>query len=290
MLPIYNERRIHRTPVVTYGLIATNVLVWIWEWLVYTNDPRAARHTIFQFAFVPSHLGPWLAHPSFSVLTPYTMLTAMFLHASWLHIIGNMWFLYLFGRGVEDLLGRAQFLAFYLISGLCAGLVYLAFSGDSNIPTLGASGAIAGVMGAYCARFPKDRIRVLRGVLFWVRGRVYWRWYAWVMLLYWFGWELLFQSAGHNDGVAHAAHIGGFLTGLVVAFCWPGRHADTIDAAPEGDGLDSAPLAAAAAAGAAGAPSDGISAPQPSAARCAQCGAAGRLADGLCFDCWGKRA
>ena len=143
----------------------------------------------------------------------------MFLHGGWLHLIGNMWFLWIFGDNIEDILGHAKYLLFYLLCGVAAALVHVAFNGDSRLPTIGASGAIAGVMGAYLLKFRHSRIVTLVPIFFFLTTMeipaVY-------ILIYWFAVQLIsgFGSIGYSQlsqgGVAWFAHVGGFVAGMLL--------------------------------------------------------------------------
>ena len=152
MFPIGDDNTSRRTvPVVTYALIALNVLVFLVELV-------GGDAFIMQWAFVPSR---FLANPIGDFLT---LFTSMFMHAGWLHLGSNMLYLWIFGDNVEDRFGHGKFIIFYLICGLAATFAQLAFSLGSNVPNLGASGAIAGVLGAYLILFPQGRVKVLQGL------------------------------------------------------------------------------------------------------------------------------
>jgi membrane associated rhomboid family serine protease len=151
----------------------------------------------------------------------------MFLHGGWLHIIGNMWFLWIFGDNIEDVLGHFQYLVFYLVCGFAAAAAQIALSPDSWVPTIGASGAIAGVMGAYLVKFPHARIRALLFIfVLFTTVELPAAWF----LLYWFALQL-FQGAGAlenaraDQGVAWFAHVGGFIAGIVLIKILPTRKA-----------------------------------------------------------------
>ena len=155
-----------------------------------------------------------------------TAFTSMFLHAGWMHLIGNMWFLWIYGDNVEDILGKAKFLLFYLLSGIAAGLVHVAFNPYSRVPTIGASGAIAGVMGAYMVKFPRSRIVTLVPIfVFLTTVEVP----ASIILLYWFviqffsGLGTIGESHLSQGGVAWFAHVGGFVAGAILIQLFPTR-------------------------------------------------------------------
>ena len=197
------SRRPTRVPVVTAGIIALNALMFVFElaggetfvknWAVVPADIVAGRH--------------WI-----------TILTAMFMHGSWSHIIGNMIFLWAFGPEVEDLMGRGRYLVFYLLGGVIAALAQVAAAPDSTVPNLGASGAIAAVMGAFLVTYPRDRIRSVLVIFVFVQV-------AYVPAVLLIGaWALIqFLDLGaitqqpSGGGVAYAAHVGGFIFGAVTA-------------------------------------------------------------------------
>ena len=209
MFPIGDDDTSRRTvPLVTYALIILNVLFFLVE--LTSGDAF-----IEQWAFVPSR---FLANPTADFLT---ILTSMFMHAGWLHLAGNLLYLWIFGDNVEDRFGHLKFIIFYLLCGLAATLAQLAFSLGSNVPNLGASGAIAGVLGAYILLFPHRRVRVLLGAqviqmpALIVIG-------LWIVLQ-------LFSSVGSiastadTGGVAYMAHVGGFIAGFVLTFLFRGN-------------------------------------------------------------------
>ena len=209
MFPIGDDNRMRRsTPVVTYVLIVINVLVFLLE--ISSGDAF-----ITQWAFVPSR---FLADPAGDFIT---LFTSMFMHGSWLHLGGNMLYLWIFGDNVEDRFGKIGFLIFYLLCGLGATALQLSFSLDSSIPNLGASGAIAGVLGAYMLLFPQSRVSVLQGqriipvpALF-VIG-------FWFVLQLFSGIGSIAQTSD-TGGVAYMAHVGGFVAGFVLTFLFRGN-------------------------------------------------------------------
>lgn len=209
MFPIGDDNSSRRTqPVVTYGLIALNALVFFIE--MSQGEPF-----IRQWAVVPRQL---IADPAAEIPT---IFTSMFMHAGWVHLLGNMLFLWIFGDNVEDRLGRAKFLAFYLICGVAATIAQVALSSESNIPNLGASGAISGVLGGYLVMFPQGRVMVLmRGGTVAVPALLVIG--LWIMLQLVNGIGSFTQSA-QTGGVAYMAHIGGFAAGLALAFLLTGK-------------------------------------------------------------------
>jgi membrane associated rhomboid family serine protease len=226
MLPIKDDQPRYSTPYVNGFLIGFNILIFFLQWSQQIADPRAADIFARQFGEVPSHLAAFLSGSSRYTL-PQVILpffTSMFLHASWIHVLGNMWFLFIFGDNIEDYLGHFKYLIFYLISGLLAMATQVAIYPTSNVPTVGASGAIAGVLGAYFILYP--RARVLTWFFVFV---VYIP--AWVMLGYWFVLQFFAGAAalsirhpGHDvGGVAVWAHVGGFIAGVVMIKLFPER-------------------------------------------------------------------
>ena len=209
MMPIGDDDSARRTvPLVTYALIALNVLFFFVEM-------SGGDAFIDKWAFVPSR---FLANPAGDFLT---LFTSMFMHAGWLHLGGNMLYLWIFGDNVEDRFGPGKFTIFYLLCGLAATFAQLAFSLGSNVPNLGASGAIAGVLGAYILMFPQGSVRVLQG------QRVI-PMPALIVIGFWFVLQLFsgigsITAAGDTGGVAYMAHIGGFIAGFVLTFLFRGN-------------------------------------------------------------------
>lgn len=211
MLPIGDDDSGRRTvPLVTFALIALNVLFF----LVELNGGDAF---IMKWAFVPSR---FLADP---IGDFPTLFTSMFMHAGWLHLGGNLLYLWIFGDNVEDRMGNGKFIIFYLLCGLGATFAQLAFSLDSNIPNLGASGAIAGVLGAYILMFPQGRVRVLQGQqVIQVPALIVIGF--WIILQLFSGIGSIAQTAD-TGGVAYMAHIGGFISGFILTFLLGGNNA-----------------------------------------------------------------
>lgn len=203
MIPLRDTLPSHATPVVTIGLIVANVLIFLYEMSL---DAYTLNEFVYAYGMVPDRFA-WSA-----------VLTSMFLHGGWMHLIGNMWFLWIYGDNVEDILGKARYLGFYLLSGAAAVLVQVAIQPDSRIPIIGASGAIAGVMGAYMVKFPHARILTLIPIFFIVTFQEI---PAFLILVYWFVIQFFsgvgsIASAHQGGGVAWFAHIGGFLAGMVL--------------------------------------------------------------------------
>jgi membrane associated rhomboid family serine protease len=209
MFPIGDDNSSRRTvPLVTYALIVVNVLVFLVEL-------GGGNEFILKWAFVPTR---FLANPSGDILT---IFTSMFMHGGWLHLGSNMLYLWIFGDNVEDRFGPLKFIIFYLLCGVAAIFAQLAFSAGSNVPTLGASGAIAGVLGAYLVMFPRGKVNVLMG-----RGVIPMP--ALVVIGLWIVLQLFsgigsIADTSQTGGVAYMAHIGGFLAGLVLAFVLGGK-------------------------------------------------------------------
>lgn len=206
MIPIRDHNPSNRTPYVTYALIALNVAIFLSYWPLF-DQPRALMAFYDTFAMVPAQVSA-----RGEILT---LLTSMFLHGGWLHLGGNMLFLWIYGDNMEDEMGHVGFLLFYLASGLAAALAHYIAAPMSPVPTVGASGAIAGVMGGYLLLFPKARIDILFFLIIFIRIFTV---PAWVVLLVWFGLQIL-GGAGADPmtgGVAYWAHAGGFLAGIVL--------------------------------------------------------------------------
>ncbi len=211
MFPIGDDNSARRTvPVVTYALIGLNLLVFFLEL-------GGGDAFIMEWAFVPSR---FLADPAGDFLT---LFSSMFMHAGWVHLGGNLLYLWIFGDNVEDRFGPLVFLLFYLLCGLAATFAQLAVSLGSDVPNLGASGAIAGVLGAYLLLFPQQQVRVLMGrqvipvpALIVIGG--------WIILQFFSGFASIAATA-ETGGVAYMAHIGGFIAGFGLTFLLRGRSA-----------------------------------------------------------------
>ncbi len=205
MIPLRDTEPSHSRPLMTGFLIGVNILVFLYE---YSLDPFSLNWLFSQYGLVPAR---------FQFLD---LITSMFLHGGWMHLIGNMWFLWIYGDNIEDILGRNKFLLFYLLCGIAAGLVQTLVSGNSRIPTVGASGAIAGVMGGYLVKFPRSKIVTLVPIFVFVTTMEI---PAVFILLYWFVIQFFsgFGNLGQvneTGGVAFFAHIGGFLAGMILIY------------------------------------------------------------------------
>jgi len=217
MLPLRDTIRTYSFPIVNWIIIGVNTLAFLFE---VNLAPRAFNQLILTYGLVPSRLH--LSNPLYLVghlqyLIP--LFTHMFLHGGWLHILSNMWILFIFGDNVEDRLGSGRYLIFYLASGLVAGLIQASVAPTSNIPAIGASGAIAGVLGAYFLLYPRARVVTLIPIFIIP-------WFVEIPAIFYLGFWFISQlfsgftslnlPAGANiGGVAWFAHIGGFLFGLL---------------------------------------------------------------------------
>jgi len=220
MFPLYDDAPRYSTPYINYFLLALNTVIFVFSWpglqavvnvfglkpYLVTGFLHGAQGTSFAAAFVP-------------------FLTSMFLHSGWAHLIFNMWALYIFGDNVEDYLGHTRYLLFYLLAGFMGSVLHVLMNPNSTLPSIGASGAIAGVMGAYFLLFPSAR------VLTWVFFIVFIWLPAWLVLGFWFVGQFLsgaadsIVSASHasGGGIAFWAHVGGFLSGLTLIKLFPTR-------------------------------------------------------------------
>ena len=229
MLPIKDDQPRYSTPYVTSFIIGLNILIYLLQFLQQAADPRGAELVARTYGEVPAHLAAFLAgshrYSLQDVVIPF--FTSMFLHAGWMHVLGNMWFLYIFGDNIEDYLGHFTYLVFYVLCGLFAMTTQVAIYPHSTVPTVGASGAIAGVLGAYFILFPRAR------VLTWFFVFILYL-PAWVVLGEWFviqfvsGAATLSIAQGRDvGGVAVWAHVGGFVAGMVMVKLFPERRRRT---------------------------------------------------------------
>jgi membrane associated rhomboid family serine protease len=214
-LPLYDDNPTLRTPFVTIAVIVLNVLVFLWELGL---DPRAEIAMSYAFGLVPAVLfGGAELPPELAVVPPWTTIfTSMFLHGGFMHLVGNMLFLWIFGDNVEDTLGHVRFLVFYLLCGIAAALAQGLSNPGSEIPMIGASGAIGGVLGAYLVLHPHANVRVFVWILIFVRLINV---PASILIGIWFVSQVLsgVATAGsQTGGVAFWAHVGGFIAGVVL--------------------------------------------------------------------------
>src|SRR6202050_1504826 len=225
MLPIRDDQPRYSTPWVNYFLIGLNLLIYLFE---ASLDARSRFALETQFGVVPAHLLAFLsgslAYPLVAIVLPF--FTSLFLHGSWMHVIGNMLWLYIFGDNVEDYLGHFKYLVFYFLTGLIAMGTHVVVNLNSRAPAVGASGAIAGVLGAYFVLYPRARVLTwffeLIFLFLWIP--------AWIWLGIWFLGNFLSGTATaltvhrqNMGGVAFWAHVGGFISGALLVKLFPER-------------------------------------------------------------------
>jgi membrane associated rhomboid family serine protease len=227
VFPYHDENQTQRTAYVTLTLIALNVLAWVFVQGAGSAAPLA--RSVCELGLIPGELTASLPAgtrlPMGEGLVCITdpgrqftnLATSMFLHGSWMHLLGNMWFLWLFGNNIEDSMTRPRFIAFYFLCGLAAALAQVLANPSSGVPMVGASGAISGVMGAYLVLFPRVRVFTVVPLGFFITSIAL---PAWAMLIYWavlqvFG-GITSITAAQTGGVAFWAHLGGFLAGVVL--------------------------------------------------------------------------
>ena len=225
MIPYRDENETQRRAIVTGTIIGLNVFSWLFIQGAGAEFPLAK--SVCELGLIPAEItasvaagkgfpmGPGLVCTTDPGRQISHLLTSMFLHGSWMHLIGNMWFLWLFGNNVEDSMGRLRFVAFYLLTGLAAAIGQIITTPDSVIPMVGASGAISGVMGGYLILYPRVKVYVLLPIFIFFTSVAL---PAWMMLGYWFFIQLAsgFLSSDEVGGVAFWAHIGGFVAGVVL--------------------------------------------------------------------------
>ena len=223
LFPLRDLRKTRTRPVLTWALIAINVVVFAYQFFL---DPSEGDALVERFGVVPDvllhsgHLGSLV-----------TLLTSMFLHGGVGHVLGNLWFLFVFGDNVEEALGRVRFGLFYLVCGLVAAATQILIAPDSTVPMIGASGAIAGVLGAYVVFFPRARILTFVPVFFLLEVP------AFVYILVWFALEVVrarfsLGASSAEGGIAFFAHVGGFLAGIALAFLLRRRGETTTHGGP----------------------------------------------------------
>ncbi|MEO8194823.1 MAG: rhomboid family intramembrane serine protease [Gemmatimonadales bacterium] len=236
MIPLSDDHTTMRTPVMTYAIIAVNLFVWFLVQGAGFNEPQLAA-SVCNLGLVPGELthlarlgtavplGDGLAcvvdNEAVNVLTP---ITSLFLHGSWMHLLGNMLFLWVFGNNIEDSMGSLRFLVFYLLCGIAASAAHIFVSPASPVPTVGASGAISGIMGAYLVLYPRIHVKMFFPPFFIFRVR------AWLVLLWWFLWQILgglpeltTMRPEVSSGVAFWAHVGGFIAGVFLVKVFENR-------------------------------------------------------------------
>jgi membrane associated rhomboid family serine protease len=221
MFPVGDDNRDReRWPVVTAVLIAVNVAAFLFELSLQSRSPVALAEMIQRWAVVPREYSVGQDLPP-SIGLPYwsTLVTSMFLHGGWGHLLGNMLYLWVFGDNVEDRLGRIPFVLFYLGTGIAAAAAQILFNPDSRMPMLGASGAISGVLGAYIAMFPTKRVRVVFFIML-IDVPAILCIGLWAVTQFVSSAGAFSARTAETGGVAYLAHAGGFLAGLVVALIW----------------------------------------------------------------------
>ena len=225
MIPYHDENKTIRPAYITIGLIATCVVVWVA--VQGAGAELALAESVCNLGLIPGELtGALRAGVSFPISEELlcvtdpgrqysNVLTSMFLHGGWMHLIGNMWFLWLFGNNIEDSMTRPRYIVFYLLCGVAAALAQVFADPDSRAPMVGASGAISGVMGGYLVLFPRVRVFTFIPLGFYMTSAAL---PAWAMLLYWMAIQFFggLSSVGAQGGVAFWAHIGGFVAGVVL--------------------------------------------------------------------------
>jgi membrane associated rhomboid family serine protease len=207
MIPLRDTQPSHSTPYATGAIILINVFVFLYQ---VSLDPYSLNWFISHYAVIPDRL------------QYQDLATSMFMHGGWMHLLGNMWFLWIYGDNVEDVLGHGKYILFYLLCGIAAAYIHVITAPYSRVPTLGASGAIAGVMGAYMVKFPHSRIITLIPIfVFFTTVEIP----AILMLLYWFAIQIFsgvgsigYSNVSRGGGVAWFAHIGGFVAGIILVY------------------------------------------------------------------------
>lgn len=213
MIPLADDNPTRSTPIITYALIAICVIVFLWQLSLGPN----VKVAIYALGVIPASLlqGALLPQELRWVSPEMTVITSMFLHGGFMHLIGNMLYLWVFGDNIEDIFGKPVFIIFYVICGIVAALSQALPDPSSTIPMIGASGAISGVLGAYMVFFPKKSIRVAIPFGFFLQIL---KLPAYVVLLFWFVLQLINGAlSGSDGGVAFGAHIGGFIAGVILA-------------------------------------------------------------------------
>jgi hypothetical protein len=215
MIPIRDDQPRFSTPYITYFLIALNTAVYLFGLAVQAQGGRAYAAFMYEFGVVPRNVTDLVGAGSqvtiLGTLLPF--FTSMFVHGGFQHLLGNMWVLWIFGDNIEDYLGHFNYLIFYLVSGLAASASHVLLNAHSSMPTVGASGAIAGVMGAYFVLYPRARVLTWFVFIFYMP--------AWIVLGYWFLVQFLSGAATSianqtSGGIAVWAHVGGFVAGIVL--------------------------------------------------------------------------
>jgi membrane associated rhomboid family serine protease len=232
MFPLHDDNPTLRKSVITFIIVLVNAAAWVFVQGLGTNPTFLG--SLCSFGLIPGEL---LGHVHEGTRVPLgnamfytvqspdwtTLVSHMFMHGSWFHLIGNLWFLWVFGDNVEDIMGRFKFVVFYILCGLAAAGAQMYSNPSSTVPMVGASGAISGVMGAYAVLYPRAGVHVLVFLGFFLQRMVF---PAWFMLGYWFLLQLLGAVptiAGSSGGIAFWAHIGGFAAGVLLVFVFADR-------------------------------------------------------------------
>ena len=203
MIPIGDENPSRIVPFINWGLIIVCIAAFIWQT---SSGVSFFEATLFDFGIVPQKI--------LSGEALYSIVTNIFLHGGWSHLLGNMLFLFIFGDNIEDRLGHIRYILFYLVCGGAASIIWMVTALNSPYPAVGASGAISGVLGAYFVLYPRARIKALLSFGYFIRVT---RVPAWVMIGMWFVYQLLLAFIPMNTGVAYWAHVGGFVVGWIIA-------------------------------------------------------------------------
>jgi len=232
MIPFRDNIPSRSFPIMTISIILVNALVFFYE----LSLGREVEPFIGQYGLTPAAVFAWPGSdiPLVAVALPF--LTSMFLHGGWLHLIGNMWYLWIFGDNIEDRLGHSAFVVFYLLSGLGAGIAHTVLTPETVVPSVGASGAIAGVLGAYLVSYPLARVLTLVPIFFFIQIIEI---PAVIVLGFWFLMQFLYgtaslasTSATSAGGVAWWAHVGGFVIGMVLIGLFPRKDRQRYDYYP----------------------------------------------------------
>ena len=214
-IPLFDDNPSRRTPYVAWAVIALCVLIFFWQ---QSLGPQGERLAFYQYGFVPANAsGTAPLPPDLAILPAWaTMISAMFLHGGWMHLGGNMLYLWIFGDNVEDSMGSVKFACFYILCGVAAALAQYMIDPSSRVPMVGASGGIAGILGAYLILHPRAAVRTFLLIIIFVR---FINLPAWLVLGIWIGGQFIAVPsalAGVDGGVAYFAHIGGFIAGMVL--------------------------------------------------------------------------
>jgi membrane associated rhomboid family serine protease len=213
LFPYKDDNPTERPAVVTVGLIVVNAAVFLYCWL---QGEAGFTRSVMELGVIPRELWSGNLEESRAHFPGLSLFTSMFMHAGWLHLIGNMLYLWIFGNNVEDYLGHFRFIVFYVGCGLAASFSHILFNLGSKVPMVGASGAIAGVLGAYLVLYPRARVRVFAFLFIFITTFTV---PAWFMLGFWFVLQALDAlpalGGSSGGGVAYLAHVGGFIAGLV---------------------------------------------------------------------------